>query len=61
MFPDLSSRRHNLPAQASSFIGREQELGEIGRLLQLHRLVTLTGAGGAGKTCLALHAACHGR
>ncbi|HEX9414583.1 MAG TPA: NB-ARC domain-containing protein [Ktedonobacterales bacterium] len=56
MFPDLSRRRHNLPAQASSFIGRQQALGEIGRRLRLHRLVTLTGAGGAGKTRLALQA-----
>lgn len=51
------SRQSNLPAQVSSFIGRERELAEVARLLQMHRLVTLTGAGGAGKTRLALHAA----
>ncbi len=46
-----------MPADVSSFIGRERELSEIGRLLQLYRLVTLTGAGGTGKTRLALRAA----
>lgn len=55
--PALASHRHNLPAQASSFIGREQELEEIARLLRRHRLVTLTGPGGTGKTRLALRAA----
>ena len=48
---------HNLPAQLSSFIGREQELTELGELLREHRLVTLTGVGGAGKTRLALEVA----
>lgn len=47
----------NLPAQISSFVGRERELEEIARLLRLHRLVTLTGAGGTGKTRLAIQAA----
>ena len=49
--------RHNLPAQISSFVGRESELTEIARLLRKHRLVSLTGPGGAGKTRLALVAA----
>ncbi len=52
----ISSHRHNLPAQVSSFIGRSHELEELARLLRQHRLVTLTGVGGAGKTRLALHA-----
>lgn len=52
----ISNHRHNLPAQVSSFIGRSPELEELSRLLRQHRLVTLTGAGGAGKTRLALHA-----
>jgi predicted ATPase/DNA-binding SARP family transcriptional activator len=52
-----AQHRHNLPAQLTSFIGRERELGEIERLLREHRLVTLTGTGGAGKTRLALEAA----
>lgn len=48
---------NNLPAQLSSFVGRQQELAEIEKLLRGARLVTLTGAGGCGKTRLALHAA----
>src|SRR6516162_1029006 len=48
---------HNLPAQLTSFIGREREKAEIKRLLSASRLVTLTGAGGAGKSRLALEAA----
>src|SRR5215471_2431861 len=48
---------HNLPAQPTTFIGRERELGEIRRLLQRTRLLTVTGPGGCGKTRLALQAA----
>jgi non-specific serine/threonine protein kinase len=48
---------NNLPAQVSSFIGRDAELAEVRRLVGGSRLVTLTGAGGAGKTRLALHVA----
>jgi len=44
----------NLPAQLTSYVGREKEIGEIKELLQSKRLVTLTGAGGSGKTRLAL-------
>jgi predicted ATPase/DNA-binding CsgD family transcriptional regulator len=47
----------NLPAQVSSFIGREGELAEVRRLVSGSRLVTLTGAGGAGKTRLGLQVA----
>jgi len=47
----------NLPAQASSFIGREVALAEVRRLVGGSRLVTLTGAGGAGKTRLGLQVA----
>lgn len=50
-------RDSGLPAQVSSFVGRDAEFRDIGTLIQAHRLVTLTGAGGAGKTRLALHAA----
>jgi predicted ATPase/DNA-binding SARP family transcriptional activator len=49
--------RHNLPLQLSSFIGREKELQEIGELVHNHRLVTLTGAGGIGKTRLSIQTA----
>jgi predicted ATPase/DNA-binding CsgD family transcriptional regulator len=48
---------HNLPAPVSSFVGREKEITEIIELLQDHRLVTLTGPGGVGKTRLALEVA----
>jgi predicted ATPase/DNA-binding CsgD family transcriptional regulator len=47
----------NLPAQVSSFIGRELELAEVQALVGASRLVTLTGAGGAGKTRLGLQVA----
>jgi predicted ATPase/DNA-binding CsgD family transcriptional regulator len=47
----------HLPVQLTSFIGRERELTEIQRLLSTTRLVTVTGAGGCGKTRLALQAA----
>lgn len=43
-----------LPEQATTFIGRQSELAEIARLLESSRLVTLYGAGGIGKTRLAL-------
>ena len=52
-----STSQHNLPAPRSSFIGREQEVLEIRRELQMTRLLTLTGAGGSGKTRLALEVA----
>jgi predicted ATPase/DNA-binding CsgD family transcriptional regulator len=47
----------NLPAPVSSFIGREGELAAVRRLVAGSRLVTLTGAGGAGKTRLGLQVA----
>ncbi len=48
---------NNLPTPLSSFIGREREVKEITRLLSQTRLVTLSGAGGVGKTRLALRVA----
>lgn len=59
-FPPLKTldfANHNLPAQLTSFVGREKEIQEINRLVAEHRLVTLTGSGGAGKTRLALQVA----
>jgi predicted ATPase/serine/threonine protein kinase len=50
-------RRDNLPAQLTSFVGRGSEISEIQRLLAGTRLLTLTGAGGCGKTRLALQVA----
>ncbi|HEU0027914.1 MAG TPA: LuxR C-terminal-related transcriptional regulator [Ktedonobacterales bacterium] len=57
MIADTSAPRSNLPAHVSSFIGRQDELAEIARLLGERRLITLTGPGGTGKTRLALRAA----
>ena len=51
------SRKHNLPAALTSFVGREQELLEVKRELAMSRLLTLRGAGGSGKTRLALEVA----
>jgi len=45
---------HNLPSPLSVFIGRESEISEVKKLLSTHRLVTLSGPGGCGKTRLAL-------
>ncbi len=59
-FPPLRSLDtfpNNLPAQLTSFIGREREISEVKALLPTARLLTLTGAGGAGKTRLALQVA----
>ncbi len=46
--------RHNLPLPRTSFVGREREMVEAKRMLAMTRLLTLTGAGGSGKTRLAL-------
>ncbi|MDT5047488.1 MAG: hypothetical protein QOG75_3362, partial [Mycobacterium sp.] len=60
-FPPLrtpkTARSHNLPAQLTNFVGRRTEIDEIRRSLDDDRLVTLTGAGGAGKTRLAIEVA----
>ncbi len=58
-FPPLSSLAipSNLPADATSFVGREREVSEIRDLVRSKRLVTLTGPGGTGKTRLSLRVA----
>ena len=51
--PSLS----NLPIALSTFIGRDTEIGQIAALLHKHRLVTVTGAGGVGKTRVSIEVA----
>lgn len=53
----LKPHHHNLPVLLSTFVGRESEIVNVKQLLSAHRLVTLTGAGGSGKTRLSLKAA----
>ena len=48
---------HNLPVPTASFIGRDREIAEVKHLLQVGRLLTLTGVAGTGKTRLALRVA----
>ncbi len=61
-FPPLRSLGNpalpnNLPAQLSTFVGREREISQVRALVESSRLVTLTGAGGCGKTRLGLQVA----
>jgi len=53
----LDQRPNNLPVQLTSFVGRGRELAELAKLLASTRLLTLTGAGGCGKTRLTLQLA----
>ena len=54
--PETEETRNpnNLPASLTTFIGREKEQAEILQLIRTHRLITLTGSGGVGKTRLSL-------
>jgi len=54
---EAESAKHNLPVQLTSFIGRENEINQVKQFISKHRLVTLTGAGGCGKTRLAIEIA----
>jgi predicted ATPase/class 3 adenylate cyclase len=59
-FPGLrsgSSASHRLPERVTPLIGRDDDLEVLGQLLRETRLLTLTGPGGTGKTCLALELA----
>jgi non-specific serine/threonine protein kinase len=53
----VEQRKGNIPAEVTRFIGRRRELPQIRDALERHRLVTLRGVGGVGKTRLALQAA----
>ena len=55
--PVARRRRGNLPAPSTSFVGRDHELAEVAGLLREHRLVTLIGPPGAGKSRLAVETA----
>lgn len=60
--PPLRSMRaelNNLPVQLTEFIGREAEVEQLDQLLAAHRLVTISGMGGCGKTRIALEVAAH--
>ncbi|GID33017.1 BTAD domain-containing putative transcriptional regulator [Paractinoplanes brasiliensis] len=50
------TKRGNLPAEVSSFVGRESDVTAVRDLLRSHRLVTLIGPGGSGKTRLSVEA-----
>src|ERR1700677_3223127 len=59
-FPPLRSLEvmpNNLPAQVTSFVGRNREMAEAKRLISTTRLLTFTGPGGTGKTRLSLQVA----
>ena len=60
-FPALRTAKalvsHNLPVELTNFVGRQAEIKSLRDVLGANRLVTLTGAGGAGKTRLAVHVA----
>jgi predicted ATPase/DNA-binding winged helix-turn-helix (wHTH) protein len=55
--PSSNMRRHNLPAELTSFVGRRKELLDLRGILASSRVLSLTGAGGVGKTRLALRLA----
>jgi predicted ATPase/class 3 adenylate cyclase/DNA-binding NarL/FixJ family response regulator len=60
-FPPLRTAKavvsQNLPVQLTSFVGRQSEINQLRQIIADNRLVTLTGAGGVGKTRLAVHIA----
>ncbi len=60
-FPPLRTANRvvseHLPVQLTSFVGRDAQISDVGQILKENRLVTLTGAGGVGKTRLAMRVA----
>jgi predicted ATPase/DNA-binding SARP family transcriptional activator len=55
--PDVGGSEIRVPQRTTSFVGRENELADLQKALEIHRVVTLTGGGGSGKTSLAVEAA----
>jgi predicted ATPase/DNA-binding CsgD family transcriptional regulator len=55
--PPKPARTDNLPVQVTRFFGRENEIAQLKQRLAEHRLITLTGSGGVGKTRLSLQVA----
>jgi predicted ATPase/DNA-binding SARP family transcriptional activator len=55
--PERQLPRHNLPERLTSLVGRDEELRELAKLIEAHRLVTVVGPGGAGKTTVAVEVA----
>lgn len=55
--PEAAAESHNLPSPITSFVGREREIAEAREVVLAHRLVTLVGVGGVGKTRLGLEVA----
>jgi predicted ATPase/class 3 adenylate cyclase len=53
----IDARPNNLPTQLTSFVGRMADRAAVGNLIAVHRLVTLTGPGGTGKTRLSIEVA----
>jgi predicted ATPase/DNA-binding XRE family transcriptional regulator len=58
---ETAAALNNLPAEVSSFVGREDAVAEVTEYVDTHRLVTLVGSGGVGKTRLALRVAANQR
>jgi predicted ATPase/DNA-binding winged helix-turn-helix (wHTH) protein len=53
--PVRANLRTNLPAELPALLGRDDDLAEVDALIDAHRLVSIVGAGGIGKSLLALH------
>lgn len=53
---DDEPQRHNLPLARTALVGRDDAVAEVKHLLSRHRLLTITGSGGIGKTRLAIQA-----